>query len=57
MGGLGEGLAYIFTFILAFVNYGKFDTMLSRFLFMATEKYDNSSSGDDHQPPKISRGG
>ena len=46
VGGLGEALVYIFTFMLAFVNYGKFNTMLSRFLYMASIK-DESSSGDD----------
>ena len=37
---------YIFSFILVFVNYGKFNTMLSRFLYMTSIK-DESSSGDD----------
>ena len=58
VGGLGEALLYIFTFILAFVNYGKFNTMLSRFLFMATIKNESSSGDDgsnDHQIQKRAR--
>ena len=47
MGGLGEALVYIFTFILAFVNYGKFDTMMHRFLFLASVKSDGGSRDDE----------
>ena len=47
VGGLGEALVYIFTFILAFVNYGKFDTMMHRFLFLASVKSDGRRDGED----------
>ena len=47
VGGLGEALVYIFTFILAFVNFGKFDTMMHRFLFLASIKSGESKDGEN----------
>ena len=47
VGGLGEALMYIFTFMLAFINYGKFDTMMYRYIFMTTKDSAEPSSRDD----------
>ena len=38
IGGLAEALIYIFSFILAILNYEKFTTMLNRHLYRTREK-------------------
>ena len=53
VGGLVEALLYIFTFLLAFINYGKFDTMMYRYIFMTTKDSGETpvNGGNDGQPP------